>query len=141
MSIVLAASVVFVLTGVVPIGGLAKNAERTQGWFVTFAVAGILLLIPLAVGSQQALAAANDEQLATAAVEAWLAPSPGSRSTRSRSIGDQVEVAVAGRGRHRTRRSSSRMLDAALGGPSSSTWSSPRRVVYRLQRGPSAASP
>ena len=61
VSIVLAASVVFVLVGVVPIDGLAKNAERTQGWFVSFAVAGILLLIPLAVGGQQAFAAATDD--------------------------------------------------------------------------------
>jgi uncharacterized hydrophobic protein (TIGR00271 family) len=115
VSIVLAACVVFVLTGVVPIDRLVANAERTQAWFVSFAVAGILLLIPLAIGSQQAFAAATAEQNATQAVQAWLAPAPGFAILDVTVSGNAVAVAVAGPGSPPSPATLETMLDAALG--------------------------
>ena len=84
VSIVLAASVVFVLVGVVPIASLVESAERTQGWFVV-----------VRRGRDPADDPARDRRpaggrrgrrpaAATAAVEAWLAPAPGSRSSTCR---------------------------------------------------------
>jgi uncharacterized hydrophobic protein (TIGR00271 family) len=117
VSIVLSASAVFVLAGVVPIDRLVANAARTQAWFASFAVAGILLLIPLAVGGQQAFAAAADEQLATEAVEAWLAPAPGFGIVEVTVSGDTVDVAVAGPGSPPDPATLQSMLAAALGEP------------------------
>ncbi len=99
VSIVLAASVVFVLVGVVPIASIVQNAERTQGWFVSFAVAGILLMIPLAIGGQQAVrgrdrrAAGHDGRRGVA----------GTGARRSRSI--RVGRRGCRRGRRRRTRS------------------------------------
>jgi uncharacterized hydrophobic protein (TIGR00271 family) len=117
VSIVLAASVVFVLTGVVPIGRLVANAQRTQGWMVSFAVAGILLLIPLAIGSQQALAAANDGQLASQAVAGWLAPAPEFVIVEVTVTGNAVDVAVAGPGSPPDPLALQATLDSAFGEP------------------------
>ncbi len=117
VSIVLAASVVFVLVGVVPISSLVKNAERTQGWFVSFAVAGILLMIPLAVGGQQAFAAASDDLLATTAVESWLAPDTAFQVVDVEVTGDTVKVSVAGPGTPPEPAVLQSKLDAALGRP------------------------
>ena len=117
VSIVLAASVVFVLTGVVPIDRLVANAERTQAWFVSFAVAGILLLIPLAFGSQQALAAASDQQLATQTVESWLTPAPEFAIVEVTVSGNRVDVAVAGPGSPPPPATLQSMLDVALDEP------------------------
>ena len=138
VSIVLAASVVFVLTGVVPIGRLVANAQRTQAWMVSFAVAGILLLIPLAIGSQQALAAANDSQVATQTVEAWLVPAPEFVIVEVSVSGDTVDVAVAGPGSPPSPATLQSMLDAALGGPVELALAVTQTVVYTT---PVGASP
>ncbi len=115
VSIVVAASVVFVLVGVVPIGRLAQNAERTQGWFATFAVAGILLLIPLTVGGRQAIIVANETQLVTGIVEEWLAPVPGFTIVTLDVIDGQVDVAVAGPDRPPDPADLQAALDEAMG--------------------------
>ncbi len=115
VSIVLAASVVFVLTGVVPIGRLVANAERTQVWFASFAVTGMLLLIPLAIGGQQAYAAATDQQLAQAAVAEWLAPAPAFKVVAVSVSGDLVEVDVAGPGTPPDPAALEALLTTALG--------------------------
>jgi uncharacterized membrane protein len=142
VSIVLAASVVFVLVGVVPFGGLARNAERTQGWFVSFAVAGILLMIPLAVGGQQAVSAANDEQTAAAAVEAWIASAPGFSVDSISVDGDQVKVAITGPGAPPDPATLQSMLDIALGGPVDLDVIVTQTVTYpaRVRASPSLAS-
>ena len=138
VSIVLAASVVFVLTGVVPIGRLVANAQRTQVWMASFAVAGILLLIPLALGSQQALAAASDSQTATQTVQAWLASAPEFVVVEVTVSGDSVDVAVAGPGSPPSPATLQSMLDAALGAPVELALAVTQTVVYTT---PVGASP
>ena len=98
VSIVIAASVVFVLTGVAPLVDIETRAERTQGWFVGFVALGLVLIIPLAIGTQQALAADADVSAATTAVEAWLEPAPDFEIVDVEVDGDSVEVEVRGPG-------------------------------------------
>jgi len=116
VSIVLAASVVFVLTGVAPLARLVSNREQTQTWFASFLVAGLLLLVPLAIGGQQAVAAADDEHGATAAVQAWLAPAPGFAIIDVSVSGQAVEVFVTGPGSPPDPAALQTALDEALGG-------------------------
>ena len=140
VSIVLAASVVFVLTGVVPIGRLVANAERTQAWFASFAVVGMLLLIPLAIGGQQAYAAATEQQLAQTAVAEWLAPAPGFKIVDVTVSGDVVEVDVAGPGAPPDPASLDSMLAAALGAPVQLDLAVTQTVVYSTPVSPSPSA-
>jgi uncharacterized hydrophobic protein (TIGR00271 family) len=117
VSIVLAACVVFVLTGVAPIARLVTNADQTQGWFLSFLVAGLLLLIPLAIGGQQAYLASTDEQRATDVVETWLAPVPGFVIVDVDVTASSVEVAVAGPGSPPDPAVLQAAMDAAFGRP------------------------
>ena len=87
VSIVIAACVVFVITGVAPLRDVETQAERTQGWFVGFVALGLILTIPLAIGTEQALIDATDTNDANAAVKAWLAKAP---------TFEIVDVSVAG---------------------------------------------
>ncbi len=137
VSIVLAACVVFALTGVVPIDRLVANAERTQAWFASFAVAGLLLLIPLAVGGQQAFAAATDQQLAEDAVATWLAPDPSFVSLGVKVSGDLVEVAVAGPGAPPDPASLESLLAAALDEPVRLDLAVTQTVIYSSSASPS----
>jgi uncharacterized hydrophobic protein (TIGR00271 family) len=117
VSIVLAASFVFVLVGVVPINQLIRNAERTRGLFATFAVAGILLLIPLTIGGRQAIIAASQTQVATQAVTDWLAPVPGFEIVDISVTSGRVDVSVAGPGDPPDPVALQADLDTALGMP------------------------
>ena len=98
VSIVVAASVVFVLMGVAPLREVETRARRTQGWFIGFVALALVLMIPLAIGSQQALATADEETEATAAVEAWLAPDPGFEVIEVRVSGSSVLAEITGPG-------------------------------------------
>jgi len=140
VSIVLAACVVFVLTGVVPIGRLVANAERTQAWFASFAVAGMLLLIPLAVGGQQAYAAASNQQLAQNAVARWLAPAPGFKIVDVTVSGDVVEVDVAGPGAPPDPTTLESLLVAALGAPTQLDLAVTQTVLYSTSASPSRSA-
>jgi uncharacterized hydrophobic protein (TIGR00271 family) len=130
VSIVLAASVVLVLTGVAPLTRLVTNREQTQAWFASFVVAGILLLVPLAIGGQQAVAAADDDAAATAAVEAWLAPSPGFAIIDVSVSGQAVEVFVTGPGSPPDPAALQSALDVALGGPTQLDLRISQTVLY-----------
>ena len=136
VSIVLAASVVFVLTGVVPIGRLMANAERTQAWFASFGVAGMLLVIPLAIGGQQAYAASTDQQLAEQAVAQWLAPTPGFKIVDVTVSGDVVEVDVAGPGTTQDPVILESLLVTALGAPVQLDLAVTPTVVYSTVASP-----
>jgi len=98
VSIVIAACVVFVITGVAPLREIETQAERTQGWFVGFVALGLVLMIPLAVGTEQALLDASDTNEANAAVEVWIAPAPAFEVVDVSVAGSSVTVEVRGPG-------------------------------------------
>jgi uncharacterized hydrophobic protein (TIGR00271 family) len=138
VSIVLAASVVFVLTGVAPLARLLSNARETQGWFVSFVVAGLLLLIPLAIGGQQAFMATTSQTRASEAVDAWLAPAPDFVVVDVSVSGEDVAVAVAGPGDPPDPAELQVLLDRALGGPVQVKLRVARTTVFTT---PTRASP
>ena len=96
VSIVLAATLVFVLFGVAPIADLMDHQSRTRPWLLTFAAGGLLLVIPLALAFQTTYQQANDEIAATEAVQAWL-PSEQDYQILSVQVGgSSVDVELAG---------------------------------------------
>lgn len=96
VSIVLAATVVFVLVGIAPIGELVGRESRTRGWLLTFAAGALVLLVPLALAFQGTSATATDEIAATGAVQAWLPPDEGYEIVSVRVDGAAVFVELAG---------------------------------------------
>jgi len=96
VSIVLSASVVFVLVGIAPIGQLVGRDSQTRAWLITFAAGALVLLVPLAVAFQTTYAESSDEIAAGQAVEAWLPPGEGYQIMSVRVHGDTVEVQLAG---------------------------------------------
>ncbi len=96
VSIVLAATVVFVLVGIAPIGELIGRDSRTRGWLLTFTAAALFLLVPLAVAFQTTYAASADEIAASEAVEAWLPTTLGYQIESVAVDGGVVTVQLAG---------------------------------------------
>ena len=96
VSIVLAATVVFVLVGIAPIGELIGRDSRTRGWLLTFTAAALFLLVPLAVAFQTTYAASEDDIAATEAVDAWLPTDLGYQVIGVDVDGSTVTVQLAG---------------------------------------------
>ncbi|MCL1601892.1 MAG: DUF389 domain-containing protein [Actinomycetia bacterium] len=98
VSIILAASVVFVLTGFAVIGKLRENKERMKTVFVTVLLGAMIILVPLAFTSEGILTSASRQTLARDATEAWLAESESLELNRVEVDGDKVVVVVTGEG-------------------------------------------
>jgi uncharacterized hydrophobic protein (TIGR00271 family) len=96
VSIVLAATVVFVLSGVAPIGELLAHQSRTRAWFLTFAAGALVLTVPLALAFQATYQQSSDEIAAGQAVEDWLPPGQGYQILDVKVNADAVEVDLAG---------------------------------------------
>jgi len=96
VSIVLAATVVFVLSGVAPIGELVAHQSRTRAWFLTFAAGALILTVPLALAFQATYQQSSDEIAATRAVKDWLPPGQGYQILAVKVIRDSVDVSLAG---------------------------------------------
>jgi uncharacterized membrane protein len=96
VSIVLAATVVFVLVGIAPIGELIGRDSRTRGWLLTFTAAALFLLVPLAVAFQTTYVASADDIAASEAVDAWLPTTLGYQLISVDVDGAVVTVQLAG---------------------------------------------
>lgn len=96
VSIVLAATVVFVLVGIAPIGELIGRDSRTRGWLLTFTAAALFLLVPLAVAFQTTYVASADDIAAREAVDAWLPTALGYQIVSVDVEGATVTVQLAG---------------------------------------------
>jgi uncharacterized membrane protein len=98
VSIILAASVVFVLTGFAVIGKLRENKERMKTVFVTVLMGAMIIVVPLAFTSEGILTTASRQSLARDATEAWLSESEGLELNRVEVTEDKVVVVITGEG-------------------------------------------
>jgi uncharacterized hydrophobic protein (TIGR00271 family) len=98
VSIILAASVVFVLTGFAVIARLRENKERMKTVFVTVLMGAMIILVPLAFTSEGILTTASRQSLASDVTEAWLTESEGLELNRVEVTGDKVVVVITGEG-------------------------------------------
>jgi uncharacterized membrane protein len=98
VSIILAASVVFVLTGFAVIARLRENKERMKTVFVTVLLGAMIILVPLAFTSEGILTSASRQAIARDATEAWLTDSEGLELNRLEVTGDKVVVVITGEG-------------------------------------------
>jgi uncharacterized hydrophobic protein (TIGR00271 family) len=98
VSIILAASVVFVLTGFAVIGRLRENKERMKTVFATVVLGAMIILVPLAFTSEGILKSASRQSIARDVTEAWLDDEEGLTLNKVEVEGDEVTVIITGEG-------------------------------------------
>ena len=72
VSIILAAAVVFLLTGFAPYQGLRENRERVFSMLRTVILAAIIIMIPLALTAEDVLSRSSRLRITNDAVSEWL---------------------------------------------------------------------
>jgi uncharacterized hydrophobic protein (TIGR00271 family) len=96
VSIILAAMIVFALTGFAPVSRIQENANEIKRVAITVGIAAILIAIPLAFTVSSVLTADAHQADALEAVDDWLADSPELELSRIEVKGSEVFVVVTG---------------------------------------------
>jgi len=96
VSIILAAMIVFGLTGFAPISKMKENANEIKRVAITVSIAAILIAIPLAFTVSSVLQTAAHQAEAQKATEAWLEDSPELELGRVVVKGSNVSIVVTG---------------------------------------------
>jgi hypothetical protein len=98
VSIILAASVVFVVTGFAVIGRFRENRKRMKTVFATVVLGAMIILVPLAFTSEGILTSASRQSLARDVTKTWLDESEMLVLNKVEVQGDRVVVVVTGEG-------------------------------------------
>jgi uncharacterized hydrophobic protein (TIGR00271 family) len=96
VSIILAAMVVFALTGFAPVSRMKENANEIKRIALTVSIAAILIAIPLAFTVSSVITTAANQANAQEAVEGWLEDSPALELFRVEVKGSDVSIVVTG---------------------------------------------
>lgn len=98
VSIILSASVVFVLTGFALVTKLRENRDRMKTVIVTVVLGALIVLVPLAFTSEGILTSASRQTLARTVTEDWLVNQDGLQLSRLEVRGTEVAVIISGEG-------------------------------------------
>lgn len=96
VSIILAAMVVFGLTGFAPVSRMKENASQIKRVATTVTLAALIIAIPLVFTVSTVLSSAANQAAAKKATESWLADSEELQLVSVTVKGDQVNVIVSG---------------------------------------------
>jgi uncharacterized hydrophobic protein (TIGR00271 family) len=96
VSIILAAMIVFALTGFAPVSQIKENANEIKRVAFTVSIAAIVIAIPLALTVSSVITTASHQASAQEAVELWLDDSPKLELTRIDATGSDVSIIVTG---------------------------------------------
>jgi len=96
VSIILAAMVVFALTGFAPVSRMKENANEIKRVAITVSIAAIVIAIPLAFTVSSVLSTAAHQADAQKAVDEWLEESPELELGRIEVKGSDVSIVVTG---------------------------------------------
>jgi uncharacterized hydrophobic protein (TIGR00271 family) len=96
VSIILAAMIVFALTGFAPASKMKENAIEIKRVAITVMIAAILIAIPLAFTVSSVLATAARQTDAQEAVEIWLEEAPELAINRIEVKGNDVSIVITG---------------------------------------------
>ncbi len=96
VSIILAAMIVFALTGFAPISKMKDNANEIKRVAITVMIAAIVIAIPLAFTVTSVLSTAANQANAQKAVEEWLEDSPTLEIGLIEAKGSDVSIVVTG---------------------------------------------
>jgi uncharacterized hydrophobic protein (TIGR00271 family) len=98
VAIILTASVVFVVTGLVPIDQFKSNRTKTRTTIVTVSLAALVITVPLFFTSEGIIASASRQSSAQQVTEDWLAESEGISLDLVVVNVDDVTITVSGEG-------------------------------------------
>ena len=98
VAIVLAASVVFVITGFAVVAKLKENREKMKTVLTTLALGTFIIIVPLAFTSEGIIASASRQATAQTVAEEWLSESESLDLNRVRVTGTDVEIVITGQG-------------------------------------------
>ena len=98
VSIILAATLVFFLTGFAPIHRWHENREQIMAALGTVLAAALVILIPLAFTAQTILASASAQSTATRVVQDWLGDTTELQLVDVSADLDEIRVVVTGQG-------------------------------------------
>jgi uncharacterized hydrophobic protein (TIGR00271 family) len=96
VSIILAAMIVFGLTGFAPVSKMKENANEIKRVAITVSIAAILIAIPLAFTVSSVITVAAHQTNAQEAVEKWLEDSPELELARIEVKAFDVSIVVTG---------------------------------------------
>lgn len=98
VAIILTASLVFVVGGLVPIEQFRANRKKTRTAVTTVALAALVITVPLFFTSEGIIASASRQSTVQQVTEDWLADSEGITLDRVVVSTDDVTVSVSGEG-------------------------------------------
>jgi uncharacterized hydrophobic protein (TIGR00271 family) len=98
VSIILAASVVFVLTGFALIAKLRENQERMKTVIITVVLGALIVMVPLAFTSEGILTSASRQSSAQKITSDWIEDEEGLNLNRVTVDGTNVFVVITGEG-------------------------------------------
>jgi uncharacterized hydrophobic protein (TIGR00271 family) len=98
VAIVLTASIVFVIGGLVPIEQFRKNRAKTRTAVATVSLAALVITVPLFFTSEGIIASATRQSTAQRVIEAWLVDSEGISLERVEVFTDEVTITISGEG-------------------------------------------
>lgn len=143
VSIILAATLVFFLTGYAPFEELVKNRREVGALLKTVAVAALVILIPLVFTAQGVLSTAGRQSSAQDAVADWLGPDTTFTVLRVVVSGDTVKVFLAGPGELPSAEDLEEQVSAAFEAPAEVEieWAPTVVVTYSDEDGLSEQTP
>lgn len=98
VSIILAASLVFVLTGFALIAKLRENQEKMKTIIITVVLGAMIVIVPLAFTSEGILTSASRQTLARTVTEEWLGDQENLTLNKVEVKGSDVAVIITGEG-------------------------------------------
>ncbi len=98
VSIILAASLVFVLTGFALIAKLEENREKMKTVIFTVLLGALIVMVPLAFTSEGILTSASRQSTAQTVTEEWLGDQESLRLNRVEVKGNEVDIVITGEG-------------------------------------------
>ena len=98
VSIILAASLVFVLTGFALITKLRENQEKMKTIIISVVLGALIVMVPLAFTSEGILTSASRQAIARSVTEEWLEDQENLRLNKVEVKGSDVNVVVTGEG-------------------------------------------
>jgi uncharacterized membrane protein len=98
VSIILAAALVFVLTGFALVAKLQENQEKMKTVIITVLLGALIVMVPLAFTSEGILTSASRQSSAQAVTEEWLGDQSNLRLNKVEVRGNEVDIIITGEG-------------------------------------------
>ena len=98
VSIILVASIVFLMAGLAPWEEFKQNREKVRTVVATVVLGAFIIIVPLAFTSEGIIASASRQSTTQEVTEAWVTDEGELRVARVAIVGDEVTIQISGQG-------------------------------------------